>query len=197
MANIPDADTKSRDEEDNHIIFNIEKRRVYIFCKINRDAALEMQSLLDEFKEGDTNKKDTKPITVVVNTEGGLAYQGLAIYDLIRNSGLNFRTVILGEVASAGLVVALAGQERWMYKHASLKFHATAMQFAEPQKGLEQHEEDVQRGWKNVVNKLYDEITIVNSKLTTRQIHKLENQEICLTAERALKLGLVHKIIGQ
>lgn len=196
MVDIPNADSKRRDEEDNHIIFNVEKRRVYIFCTINRDATLEMQSLLDEFEENSIGKENDRPITVVVNTEGGLAFQGLAIYDLMRTSGLKFRTVVLGEVASAGLVIALAGQERWMHRHASLKFHATAMQFAEPQKTLEQYDEDMQRGWKNVVNKLYDEITIANSRLAARQIHKLERQQSCLTADQALKLGLVHKIIG-
>ncbi|MBI2670343.1 MAG: ATP-dependent Clp protease proteolytic subunit [Candidatus Yanofskybacteria bacterium] len=192
MTDIPNAASQS-EEEDNDIIFDLESRRIDIFCKVDRRAALHMQTIIEELKN--TGKKET-PVTVVVNTEGGLAFQGLAIYDLMRSSGLKFRTIVLGEVASAGLVIALAGKERWMHKHASLKFHATAMQFAEPQKALEQYDEDVQRGWKNVVNKLYDEITIANSRLTAKQIHKLERQQICLTAEQALELGLVHKIIG-
>ena len=143
MADIPDTDTKHRDEEDNHIIFNVEKRRVYIFCKINRDATLEMQSLLDEFKENDIGKNNNEPVTVVLNTEGGSAFQGLAIYDLLKSCGFKLKTIVLGEVASAGVVIFLAGDERLMHKNAAIHFHATALQFEKPKDRLERSERDI------------------------------------------------------
>ena len=180
------------DGEDNKIIFNLKTRRIDVFCRIDRNAVLMMQSIIEELKR---DKGKTKLVTMVVDTDGGLAFQGLAIYDLVKNSGLKFRTIVLGEVASAGLAVVLAGDERWMHKHASLHFHATAMQFMKPKESIEQHEEDIQRGQKRVINRLYYEITMANSNLTNAQIRRLERNEICTTAEQALKFGLIHKII--
>src|SRR3989344_9685570 len=84
------------DGEYNKIVFNLKKRRIDIFCKIDRNAVLMMQAIIEELKG---SKVRERPVTVVVNTDGGLAFQGLAIYDLVKNSGLKFRTIVLGEVA--------------------------------------------------------------------------------------------------
>ncbi|MBI2063629.1 MAG: ATP-dependent Clp protease proteolytic subunit [Candidatus Yanofskybacteria bacterium] len=195
MAEIPDADTNQH-EEDNHIIFSVEKRRIYIFREINRDATLEMQSLLDEFRENDVAKKNDRPVTLILNTDGGAAFQGLAIYDLLKSSGLKLITIALGEVASAGVVIFLAGDQRWMHKNAAIHFHSTALQFEKPQERLERFERDILQAEIRVIDDLYKKIYLSNSNLTAKKLRELELTETCLTSDQALKLGLVHKIIG-
>ncbi|MBI2063197.1 MAG: ATP-dependent Clp protease proteolytic subunit [Candidatus Yanofskybacteria bacterium] len=194
MANIPDAEISG---DENHIIFNIEKRRIYIFRVIDRDATLEMQSLLDEFKEnGDATKKDSVPITIVINSPGGSAFQGLAIYDLLKSSGFKLITIILGEVASAGVAISLVGDQRWMHKNAVIHFHAAAFQFENPKERLERFERDIMQKEVRVVETLYENIYLANSKLTRKKLRELELHEDCLTSDQALKFGLVHKIIS-
>lgn len=166
-------------------------RRIDIFASIDRSVTLHVQAILGEFKK--TRRK--QKVTIVVNTRGGEALQGLAIYDLIRSSGLAVRTIILGEVASSGLAVALAGDERWMHKNAILHFHRTAMEFGGPKTVIERHESEIEASQIEVIDALYDSITLRNTRISPLKLKSLERNESYMTAPEALEFGFVHKII--
>ncbi len=187
-----DGERPEEGREDTKIVANIEQRRISIFCKIDRTATLMMQSILEEFK---STMQKGEVVTVVLNTEGGSAFQGLAIYDLLKSSGLKLRTIVLGEVASAGVVILLAGNERWMHRNAAIHFHATALQFEESKKILERSERDILQAEIDVIDDLYQKIYLSNSLLTIKKLNELELKEVCLTSDQAFKLGFVHKII--
>lgn len=181
-------------EDDSPVIFDRKTRRIDMFGKIDRNATMRLQSILCEFKNGKLSDKN-KTITMVVNTCGGVAMQGLAIYDLCRSSGLNIRTIVLGEVASSGLAIALAGTERWMYENSIFHFHQAAMEFSAPTKVVERARLDMEQRQIKIVDELYAKITLENSKLSIGQLTRLERQEDYMTAPDALRWGLVHKII--
>ncbi len=188
----------SDDSQASLVISDLGLRRIDIFCRINQQAALHVQSILEEIrKKGVSNGKEKK-VTVVVNTQGGEAMQGLAIYDLLRSSGFRIRTIALGEVASSGLAVALAGHERLMHKNSILHFHQTATEFGkgEPIKVLRQEEVERERAQTKVVDALYARITLENSHISLRQLKALERREAYVTAEQALKMGFVNELIG-
>ncbi len=178
------------ENDDNPTIFNQKKRRIDIFGKVDRQMVLDLVSIIDELKV----ERDGL-VTIVVNTTGGLASQGLAIYDILTRSGLNIRTVILGEVASSGLAIVLAGKKRLIYPNALLHFHATAMEFNKPTSILEQATAIMQREQVRKIDEMYQKIFLANSRLTKRMLRNMELKEACLTAEQALKIGLVHEII--
>lgn len=179
-------------EDDTHVTFDVASRRIGFLCKIDRRAVQAFDTIIHIFKKA---KNPESIISVLVDTDGGLAFQGLAIYDLMQACGLKFRTVLLGEIASSGLAVALGGHQRWMHRHAALHFHATAIQFGKPREVLEQFEENVQRAQKKFIDDMYKEIVLTNSKLKAGQLRELELKEICMTPEEALEVGLIHKII--
>ncbi len=177
------------------MVYDPASRRIDIFCKIDQKAALYIHQLLNEFKKGKEAVRKRGKVTIVVNTRGGEALQGLAIYDLIRSSGFDVRTVVLGEVASSGLVVALAGRERFMHQNAILHFHRTAMEFGTPRQVVEWSEATRERAQAMAIDELYAAITLGNSKITRKELEDLESREAYMTAPEALKAGLVHKII--
>lgn len=179
-------------KEDTKIVVDVQQRRISIFCKIDRTATLMMQSILEELKSS-VHKDEV--ITIVLNTEGGSAFQGLAIYDLLKSCGFKLRTVVLGEVASAGVAILLAGDERLMHKNAAIHFHATALQFEEPKERLERSERNILQAEIDIIDDIYKKIYLANSRLTAKKLTELELKEACLTAGQALKLGLVHEII--
>ena len=190
------SDSRSDDSSDNPVVSDPTSGRIDVFCKIDPKATLYIHQLLNEFakKRGRGIGKKSK-ITIVVNTRGGEALQGLAIYDLIRSSGLDVMTVVLGEVASSGLVVALAGKKRRMHQNAILHFHRTAMQFDVPRAVVEWDEADRERAQSKVVDDMYAAITLGNSNLTRKELEDLERREAYMTAPEALKAGLIHEII--
>ena len=182
------------------VVFDKASMRIDIFCKINPKTTLDVHSILRELGslKGNGSGGSRKKITVVVNTHGGEALQGLAIYDLLRSCGLDVTTVILGEVASSGLAIVLAGKERLMHLNAILHFHQTAMEFEKGNsiKVLRQEEVERERAQIKIVDALYAKITLENSRISLRRLKALERRDTYVTAGQALKMGFVHKLIG-
>ena len=56
--------------------------------------------------------ENSKEITVVINSGGGLVTEGLEIYNTLRSSGRTITTVISGIAASMASIIFLAGDER-------------------------------------------------------------------------------------
>jgi ATP-dependent protease ClpP protease subunit len=182
------------------VVFDKASMRIDIFCRISPKTTLDVHSILKELGslKGNGSGGNRKRITVAVNTHGGEALQGLAIYDLLRSCGLDVTTVVLGEVASSGLAVVLAGKERLMYQNAILHFHQTAMEF---EKGksiriLRQEEVERERAQIRIVDALYAKITLENSRISLRRLRALERQDTYVMAEQALKMGFVNGLIG-
>lgn len=69
----------------------------------------------------------TKPIDIYVNSYGGYCYDGLALYDFLRAcSYTNIRTHATGKIMSMGLVIYLAGDERYASPRASFMAHSVS-----------------------------------------------------------------------
>lgn len=186
-------------QSDIPVIFDKTSMRIDIFCRISPKTTLDVHSILKELGslKGNGSGGNRKKITVVVNTCGGEALQGLAIYDLLRSCGLDVTTVVLGEAASSGLAVVLAGRERLIHPNAILHFHQTAMELegGESVKVLRQEEVERDRAQTRIVDALYAKITLENSRISLRQLRALERRGAYVTAEQALKMGFVHKFI--
>ncbi len=131
-----------------------------------------------------------EPITVVINSRGGDATQGLAIYDLIRTCGVKIRTITLGEADSAAMVIFLAGHERLIHKNAHLLFHRTDGEPGNSRRVCESFINQL-----ITLDKRYNKIVLDNSKLTRAQLNRLGRLEKFITAEEAVKFGLAHGII--
>lgn len=59
--------------------------------------------------------KSTKPLTLVINTVGGLLYDSFALIDMMRASRRPVRTIGLGNVMSCGFMIFVAGQKGHRY----------------------------------------------------------------------------------
>jgi ATP-dependent Clp protease protease subunit len=85
----------------------------------------------DFFTDGVTAKRvsaalrsiGNKPVTVVINSPGGDFFEGLAIYNLLRNHPKAVTVQIIGIAASAAAVVAMAGDDIQIAKAGLLMVH--------------------------------------------------------------------------
>ena len=105
------------DERDRTLVF-CEGRTIYFFDEINESSACEAIRIIDKLEYD--NKKD---IRIVINSGGGNCYDGLALYDRIRQSGCNILTLGTGLVVSMALIIFLAGDERELTENARLLVH--------------------------------------------------------------------------
>lgn len=64
-----------------------------------------------------------KPVTVYINSPGGDMFEGLAIYNRLREHGQEVTTKVLGLAASAGSVIYMAGAKREVAASGFLMIH--------------------------------------------------------------------------
>lgn len=132
----------------------------------------------------------SKPITIIVNSQGGDEHVGRAIAGYIKASGCTVYTEGFGDVHSAAVLIFAAGSKRRLSKAATVMVHesstevqgnSTAIKVAAKQ--MEQDEVF----WCN----LLQEYTGTDAKTWM----KLHEDETFLRPEEALKLNLATELV--
>jgi ATP-dependent Clp endopeptidase proteolytic subunit ClpP len=133
------------------------------------------------------------PITIVFNSPGGNVFNGLALFDYIKDmqsQGTQIDTVALGMAASMGGVLLQAGKERTMSEHSYLLIHEVS-DFAG---GQMSELEDQVKFAKRLQERLLS-ILAERSTLNKRQIERRwKRRDWWLDADEALKLGFCDRI---
>ena len=138
-------------------------------------------------------KVDPKaPITMYVNSPGGHVTAGLAIYDTMQYVSCPITTVCMWMAASMGSII-LAGWEAW--KRYSLP-HSEVM-IHQPLGGAEGQATDIRLAAEHIIKtgQVLYKILAKHSWKTVEQIEKDCDRDNFMTAEQALKYGLIDKII--
>lgn len=144
----------------------------------------------DHFKN-DLNAVDGE-IIVNIKSYGGDVHEALAIYDLIRTIKNNVTTRIVGATASAGTLIAMAGDKREMTANTRYLIHRVMAD-------VSGNVDDMQR----VINQLQDydkqliKLYVNNSNLDEREVLELMREEKFISADTALELGFVDTIIQE
>lgn len=131
-------------------------------------------------------------IRVRINSPGGDAFDGLAIYNALRRHDAHIETHIDGFAASAAATIAMAGDEIFIAENAFLMIHRSwgcmcgnsleMMDFAD------------------ILNKLdgsVAKIFVGKSKKSIEHILELMDEETWFTSDEALEEGLVDEITEQ
>lgn len=138
-------------------------------------------------------KVDAKaPITLYVNSPGGHVTAGLAIYDTMQYVKCPVITVAMGLAASMGSII-LAGGEAWKryaLPHAEIMIH-------QPLGGAEGQATDIMLAARHIekTGKILYKILAKHTGQSLEQVEKDCDRDNFMTAEDALKYGLIDKII--
>ena len=138
-------------------------------------------------------KSDPKaPITMYVNSPGWHVTAGLAIYDTMQYISCPVSTVSMGLSASMGSII-LAGWEkgkRFALPHSEIMIH-------QPLGGAEGQASDIKLAAEHIVKtgKILYKILAKHTGQTIEQIEKDCDRDNFMSAEDALKYGLIDKVI--
>ncbi|MCB9539616.1 MAG: ATP-dependent Clp protease proteolytic subunit [Myxococcales bacterium] len=138
-------------------------------------------------------RKDPKaPITVFVNSPGGSADSGFAIYDLFRFSPCPVITVANGVVASAAVLIFLGSPpgKRVSLPNARFLLH-------QPSTAARGQASDIDITAKEIVKlrRRYNEIVSEATGKDLDQVGKDSDRDFWLTAEESKDYGLVNRIV--
>lgn len=133
-----------------------------------------------------------KPVTVLVNSPGGSADSGFAMYDLLRFSSCPIHTVANGVVASSAVLIYLAGDEgkRFSLPHSRFLLH-------QPSTAARGQASDLEITAREIVKlrQRYNKIVERHTSRPLEQIERDSDRDFWLSASEAHEYGLVQKLV--
>lgn len=137
--------------------------------------------------------KQTK-LKVHINSFGGSAYDGLAIMNLLKDSGKEVTTIIEGIAASAASLIAMSGSHIVMRNSSQLMIH-NPWTYARGNSNELRAEADRLASCEKVLRRAY--LDKAGDKLSEATLIGLLDAESYLTPEEAMSYGLCDEIHGK
>jgi len=132
------------------------------------------------------------PITVMINSPGGSADAGFAIYDLLRFVSCPIRTIVNGLCASAGILIHLAGDDgsRFCMSESRFMIH-------QPSTGGRGQASDLEITAREVIKlrDRYNKIIGDACKKEPDDVFAAARRDFWLDANQALEYGLIDKVV--
>lgn len=142
------------------------------------------------------SEDSSKPIYIYINSPGGSVTAGLAIYDTIKHIKSEVVTICVGLAASMGAFLLSAGTpgKRIALPHARIMIHQPlgGTQGRRQATDIEIEANEILR-----IKKQLNELMAKHSGQTVEQIEKDTDRDNFMSAEEALKYGLIDKVIDQ
>ncbi|MCP4755861.1 MAG: ATP-dependent Clp protease proteolytic subunit [Proteobacteria bacterium] len=133
-------------------------------------------------------------IKILINSPGGEIHSGFAIYDMMKFVKCPITTIVAGLAASMGSILSLAGDDgkKYAFPNARIMIHQPLLMGAEGQiTDLEIHSKQIIK-----TRKLLAELYAEKTGKAANQVLKDMDRDHWLSAEEAVKYGLVDKIVS-
>jgi ATP-dependent Clp protease protease subunit len=167
----------------------LENRVVFLVGEINHVSAARvyMQMLYLQ------SQKKTDDINLYINSPGGSVTDTLAIYDVMRFLSCDVATYCIGECASGGAVIFMAGKKgkRFILPNAKVMIH-------QPFGGVYGQAADIEIQAEEIL-KTKETLISVMAKCTGQNIERIREdseRDRFFGAEEAVKYGICDEVIG-
>jgi ATP-dependent Clp protease protease subunit len=174
-------------KNDNLELKLLESRTIIVEGPVNDKMYRQVVSRLSYLEMKDAKAE----ITVLVNSPGGSADSGFAIYDAMRFISCPVRTIVNGLCASAGVLIYLGGTKgrRFTMPNSRFLLHQPSTTAMGQASDMEITAQEILR-----TRKRYAAIVANEIGSNTEKVQSDSNRDFWLTAEEAVKYGLADKI---
>ena len=111
----------------------MDNNEIYLFGEVGWEITI--QNVIDQIKGTDADK----PLIVNIHSNGGSVFEGLAIFNHLKNLGREIHTVSTGLVASIASIIFLAGTKRTLSESSQFLMHL-------PMTWVDGNSEDIEKG---------------------------------------------------
>ncbi|MDA3838797.1 MAG: ATP-dependent Clp endopeptidase proteolytic subunit ClpP [Candidatus Delongbacteria bacterium] len=189
MALVPMVIEQSGRGERAYDIYSLllKQRIIFINSEIEDNmASLVVAQLL--YLEAEDPDKD---ISLYINSPGGVITSGLAIYDTMNYIKPDVTTICIGQAASMGAILLTAGT-----KGKRIALPNSRIMIHQPLGGAQGQASDIQIAAEEImkVKKTLNKILSETSGKSIKQIEKDSDRNLFMSAEEALKYGIIDKI---
>ena len=164
----------------------LSENHIYIFDEIDSSWGFSSSDLIQALAD----ISNEAPLTVHINSIGGDVFEGLAIYNILRQRQ-NVTTVVEGIAASIASIIFLAGDKRTMHEQSMLMVHNASA-------GVHGTADDFEN-MLDLLQKAGEQITAIylsNSSLDEAGIKSLLGKDSFLTSEESLSYGFATEVIS-
>jgi len=176
------------------------ERAYDIYSRLLKDRIIMLQGEINDhvsslivsqllFLEAENPEKD---IYLYVNSPGGVVTSGMAIYDTMNYIKPDVVTICMGQAASMGSFLLSSGEKgkRFALPHARIMIH-------QPLGGAQGQATDIEIHAKEILRMKKELNTILaeNTGQTLRKIEKDTERDFFMSAEEAMKYGLIDKVL--
>jgi ATP-dependent Clp protease, protease subunit len=155
------------------------------------------------FLESDNPDKD---ISLYINSPGGIVTAGLAIYDTMQFIKCDVQTIVMGQAASMGSMLAQAGApgKRWVLPESRTMIHRVSSGTPGTRGSVHVQDlqfEDSKRSFEESVriNRRLTELYVKHNTAgkTYEELYETMKFDTFLSAEQAVAFGLADKVVQQ
>ena len=151
------------------------------------DSVISYWNKIDEGIE----KKDRKPIQIIIDSPGGSLTDTFTIIDAIKLSVTPIHTIVVGTAYSGGCLVAMSGHKRYAYPHSSFMLHEGSTST-----GGDSHKFiNYSKFYQTQLAQLKD-IVLFNTKMTNDFYESIKRDDYWLSAYEAKEKGIIDEILG-
>lgn len=170
----------------------LNRREIFLVDKVTAASSNELLKQL-MYLEG---KDSEAEVTLYINSPGGDVISGLAVYDYISTMRAPLKTVCIGDAASMGAILFLAGEKREMLAHTRLMIHDPSYGNLDVS-GKKPHEMQQEV---DSLNKIRETLAAIISEKTNKpldEIYKITANDTYFTAKEAIEFGLATDIYSR
>ncbi len=166
----------------------LQQRIIFLGTPINGQVANVIVAQLLYLDREDSERD----ISLYINSPGGEISAGMAIYDTMQLIQAPVSTVAVGITASMATILLTAGtkERRYALPHATIHLH-------QPLGGVQGQAVDMEIAAKEILRMrdLIKDILLEHTGLTPEKIAAVTDRDTYMTAQQAIELGIVDKIL--
>jgi ATP-dependent Clp protease protease subunit len=135
---------------------------------------------------------DMPHIQMLMSTYGGCVYDGLSLYDAIKNSKTEVDITCFGKIMSMGIILLLSAKTRKAYRNTTFMIHEGSSGAIGKVSDMEDSIDESKR-----LNDIYFGIIESETKIPKAKLDEIRKRrkDWYFTAEEALEYGLITEII--
>jgi ATP-dependent Clp endopeptidase proteolytic subunit ClpP len=185
MIHKKDDNDSKIERDNNHIYFysEVDRMSVYELCLLINEA--EEESIITSYKLG----IEKIPIYIHISSFGGLVHAALTAIDTIQACKVPVYTIIDGATASAGTLISIVGEKRYIRPNAKMLIHQLSAGFWGKMCEIEDEYSNL-KDMMDTIKGFYKDHT----KMPQKELNELLKKDLWLSSEKCIKYGLVDEL---
>lgn len=163
---------------------------LYIYGDITSYKWNESDTTAWGFKQELEELGEISELNVHINSYGGETFQGLAIYNLLKQHKAQINVYVDGIAASSASIIAMAGDKIYIPKTALMMIHNCWLLAIGNAKELRKTADDMDK-----IAIAYKEAYLSKINITEEKLDKLLDEETYLTADECIEMGFADEIV--